>query len=152
MNLISHWNRFKNLPGGKWLFSKALGFWIPYTGTMGARVVEFESGHAKLELPYCRRVRNHLDSVHAVALMNLAELTSGLAMVGGLPPHLRGILVQFRIEYLKKARGPLHAEVRCSIPTEAATVTREVPVEIQNAENDTVCRAVATWQIGPKRK
>ncbi len=152
MNLIATWNRLKMLPGGKRLFSFLLGKKIPYSGSMRAEIMEFAPGYARIELPYRRRVQNHLDSVHAVALMNLAELTSGLAMIGGLPNGLRGILVGFRIEYLKKARGRLHAEVRCVIPTTLEKVQKEVEVEIKNQQNDIVCRAHATWLISPTNK
>ena len=149
MNILSIWNRLHALPGGKWLFSRILGKKIPYSGSMHALVEELEVGHAKVSLSDKRRVRNHLRSIHAVALMNLCELTSGLAMVAGLPPTLRGILVGFRIEYLKKARGKITGEARCVIPTKVERSEQTVVVELKNIDGDTVCRGHATWLIGP---
>ncbi|MBY0369165.1 DUF4442 domain-containing protein [bacterium] len=149
MNLPKLWNQLSSFPGGKKLFSRLAGWMIPYTGTMGADIEEFSPGYARISLRDRRRVRNHLRSIHAVALMNLAELTSGIASVGGLPPGMRGILVGFRIEYLKKARGRITATARFNEPLSKESKPYEVAVEIKNTNNDTVCRAFATWLIGP---
>jgi acyl-coenzyme A thioesterase PaaI-like protein len=149
MDLKKLWNRLSPLPGGKWIFSKALGKAIPYSGSISPLVLHLASGHVKVLLRDKPRVRNHLDSVHAVALMNLAELSTGLALVGSLPEYLRGILTGFRIEYLKKARGLLTAEARCTVPTEKEKKEHVVTVDILNESGDTVCRAYATWLVSP---
>jgi uncharacterized protein (TIGR00369 family) len=121
---------------------------VPYTGALGARVEELEPGYARLTLRDRRGVRNHLGSVHAVALANLAEVTSGLAMLTSLPENARGIVVHIGVEYLKKARGTLTAECRCGAPSgieETVTVTADV----MNASGEVVARAEVRWLIRP---
>jgi hypothetical protein len=37
-SLRENWQRFSNKPGGKWLFSRIIGFTVPYPGSIGAKV------------------------------------------------------------------------------------------------------------------
>jgi acyl-coenzyme A thioesterase PaaI-like protein len=149
--LRKHWQQLQRLPGGKCLFSWLLGRFVPYTGTLGACIEVLEPGHSVIRLSDRRKVRNHLRSVHAMALANLGEMASGLALMNGLPENARGILAGFNIEYLKKARGELLAECRCEVP--ATNSEREVDVlcEIRNTDGDIVTVVRAQWLIGPEK-
>lgn len=149
--LRSAWARLSPLPGGKTVFSVVLGRVVPYTGTIGARVEELRPGYALVRLRDRRAVRNHLRSIHAIALANLAEAASGLAMMFSLPDSARGILTGFSIEYLKKARGTLMAECAIAIPDVSVQAEHEIEVGIRDAAGDVVARARARWLIGPKK-
>lgn len=145
------WQRLSPLPGGKWMFSKLVGFAIPYTGSMQPRVVSLEPGHAIVNLHDRRRVRNHLKSIHAIALANLAEFTTGMATLSGMPRGSRAILTGLKIEYHKKARGTLKAECKSEPPTTADEHSLEVEARIYDADGDCVATGLATWLIGPER-
>ncbi len=143
------WDRLSPLPGGRWIFSRALGLMIPYSGSLGARVLTFAPGHVVVELRERRAVRNHLTSVHAMALANAGELATGLAMVGGLPPTARGILTALEIDFHKKARGRLLIESRCEVPEVTTDHDFMAEATITDSAGDTVSTVRATWRLGP---
>lgn len=74
------WHRLEKMPGGKAVFSRLIGLAAPYTSTIGAVVTELSSGHSKVVMKDKRSVRNHLSSVHAIALVNLADLAGNVAL------------------------------------------------------------------------
>ena len=148
-HLRRYWRVTSRLPGGKWLFSRALGRYVPYSGSIGADIRELEPGYCQATLHDRRRVRNHLLSIHAMALANLGELVTGLALMNSLPDNTRGILTGFSIDYVKKARGRLLAECRCATPADNAEHTVAVDGEITYSTADVVATVQARWLIGP---
>jgi acyl-coenzyme A thioesterase PaaI-like protein len=144
------WDRLSPLPGGRRLFSRLLGRMAPYTGTISPRVEELRPGYARVSMRDRRRVRNHLRSVHAIALMNLAEVSSGLALLYGLPADARAILTGLSIEYSKKARGTLTAEAALEVPSTIERREYEFRSVIRDDEGDVVATATARWLVGPR--
>ena len=122
---------------------------VPYTRSIRCTVVQFEPGYAEVLLHDRWRVRNHLRSVHAIALANLGELATGLSLIGGLSPRLRAILTGLDVRYTKKARGPLLAEARCTVPEIVSEVDHAVEATIRDSDGDTVATVTAHWLLSP---
>jgi acyl-coenzyme A thioesterase PaaI-like protein len=145
--LLAGWRRLGRVPGGAWLFSRAVGRSAPYTGTLGAVVTALEPGRAEVRLRDRRRVRNHLRSVHAIALANLGELASGLAATTAMPRGVRGIPTRITIDYRKKARGTLVATGTAALPPVTGPLTVEVRAEIRDAADDIVADVRVEWRL-----
>lgn len=141
------WTRTSAWPLGNRVFSRLLGRVAPYTGTMGATVLELRDGHCRAELRDRKGVRNHLSCLHAVALMNLGELTTGLAVMHGVDGRGRGIVKRLGMEYLKKARGTITATCDVELPTTPGTHDLTVRGELKDAAGEVVARVEATWKL-----
>ena len=142
------WDRAGGLPGGKRLFSRAIGVMAPYSGSIGAQVEELARGHARVSMADRRAVRQHLGSVHAVALVNLAELCGNLAVAYSLPDGMRFIVAGLSIEYVKKARGRITASCDLELPALGDKVELAVPVTMADPRGDVVARATLRTLVG----
>ena len=98
-----------------------------------------------------RAIRNHLSSVHAIALANLGELAGNLALACALPDDGRFIVTKLAIEYKKKARGRITAECRCEPPTSTERREYELTVTLRDASGADVASVVLTTLVGSKR-
>jgi acyl-coenzyme A thioesterase PaaI-like protein len=145
------WRRLAPYPGGRWLFSKVFSFAIPYSGSVRPRIRALEPGHAEVEISDRRSNRNHLGSVHAIALMNLAEITSGIAMMAGLPPTVRGIVTNLSMTYHKKARGTIRAVAHVAVPTVSDDRDFDVMAECFDREGTLVATGTVRWRLAPVR-
>ena len=143
----SLWTRTSTWPLGNRVFSRLLGRVAPYTGTVGATVLELSDGHCRAELRDRKAVRNHLCSLHAVALMNLGELTTGLAVMHAVDGRGRGIVTRLAMEYLKKARGTITATCDVELPSEPGSHDLTVQGELRDEAGDVVARVEATWKL-----
>lgn len=143
------WDRLAKLPGGKRLFSKMVGIAAPYTGSIGAVVEELEVGRARVSLADRRAVRQHLGSVHAIALCNLAELCGNLAVAYSLPDGMRFIVSGLAIDYVKKARGTITAETAVDVGQGSERREIEVAVVMRDPSGDEVARARLRTLVGP---
>jgi acyl-coenzyme A thioesterase PaaI-like protein len=145
------WDRLAPLPAGRWLFSRVvIPLVVPYSGTIRPLVRELAPGHAVVSLRDTRRVRNHVGSVHAIAIANLAELASGLAMALALPPEVRGIPVKLDVEYIRKARGTLTCVGRAVAPSRVVEASDALAhAEVTDASGTLVARLSATWRLAP---
>lgn len=149
--LLALWGRLSRWPGGRWLFARLLGRAVPYTGSIGARIEALAPGSATVTLRDRRAVRNHLGSIHAIALANLAEVASGLAMLAALEPGVRGIVTRIEISYLKKARGTLTATGSAAPGKVTESVESLAHATIFDAAGGVVAEATVSWRLDVSR-
>ena len=148
--LLRAWTRLAPLPFGRLLFSWLVGRMAPYTGTVGGRYLVVRPGFVQVELRDRRRVRNHLASVHAIALVNLAEMTSGVALLTALPAGVRGIVTGLSITYHKKARGRLLCETTAEAPVGiSGPIDHDVVATITDGARDVVATCTVHWRLSP---
>lgn len=145
--ISSLWAKTSRLPLGNRVFSRLIGRVAPYTGSISPLVLELADGRCRVQLKDRAAVRNHLRSIHAIALMNLGEVATGLAVMHAVDGRGRGIVTGLRMEYLKKARGTITATCDLAIPMEPGTHDLEVSGELTDEQGDVVARAFATWRI-----
>jgi acyl-coenzyme A thioesterase PaaI-like protein len=144
------WDLLSGVPGGKVVFSRLVGRLAPYTGTIHATVTVLRAGYAEVQMHDRRAVRNHLNSIHAVALANLAELAGNVALAYSLPDDARFIVSGMQIEYTKKARGTITAVGEPPVPRTSARAQYDVPVTLRDATGEEVARVVLHSLVGPK--
>jgi len=151
--LLELHRRMVRWPAGRWLFSRAVCFKAPYFAGIAPRIEALEPGRCEATLRHRRRVTNHLGTVHAIALCNLAELAAGLMTDASLPAPMRWIPKGMTVEYLKKAVGTMRAVATPAQPMVESAQGYDLPVDVVVADpaGDAVFRArIAMW-VSPQR-
>lgn len=90
-------------------FSQMITQVAPYFGTINATMQSLRPGHAEATMPFRREVTNHIGTVHAIAMCNMAELVGGTMTDASIPAGARWIPKAMSVEYLAKAKTDLRA-------------------------------------------
>lgn len=150
---LALYRRMQRWPAGNWLFTRAICFKAPYFASISPRIEKLEPDHCEVTLRHRRKVTNHLGTVHAIALCNMAELAGGMVTEVSLPDSMRWIPKGMTVEYVKKAIGTMRAVATPSIPIVEANEGYALPVEVvvTDPKDETVFRAAITMWLSPKR-
>ena len=151
-SVLELYRRITRWPAGHWLFARAVCWQAPYFASIAPRIDVLEPGRCEATIRHRRKVGNHLGTVHAIALCNLAELSGGLVTDATIPPSMRWIPRGMQVEYLKKAVGTMHAVATPDIPAVAADAGYDLPVSVvvSDPRGEPVFRArIAMW-VSPK--
>jgi acyl-coenzyme A thioesterase PaaI-like protein len=146
------WRRCEGLPFGKAIFSSIICFKAPYFGSIRPRFEEFRPGYARVSMRKRRAVTNHIGTVHAIAMCNLAELAAGTMTEISIPPSMRWLPKGMAVDYLKKAESDVEAHASVAAIDEGPGRDVPVTVEVKDRAGDVVCRAVITMWVSPRRK
>ena len=99
-----------------------------------------------------RAVTNHIGTVHAIAMCNLAELAAGTMTEATIPPAMRWLPKGMAVEYLRKAESDVEAHARVGRIAEGPGRDVPVTVEVKDRAGEIVCRAVITMWVSPRRR
>jgi hypothetical protein len=144
-----------------YVFSGIISFYAPYTASVSPIVKRLDRTSCTVSIQDRPWLRNPFSSVHAIALSNIGELASGLAMVTTLQyhPHLRGIPIQISTEYYHKARGiviavsSIASAIECIDSIESPTLIK-LSTDIYDSSSDdlVLARTSVVWSVSKKDK
>ena len=142
IDVLGAFGVLERLPLGRTAFSLAARAAAPYFLTIPAKVEVVEPGRAEVRMSFTPWVRNHLGTVHAIAMCNLAELAMGMAVEASVPSTHRWIPSGMDVEYRRKARTALRAVATVDLPSPLGDRTHiAVPVMITDADGEIVTSA-----------
>jgi acyl-coenzyme A thioesterase PaaI-like protein len=145
------WRRLAPLPGGKWLFSRIVCTRAPYFASIRPRFVELRPGRSEVRIRKHRSVLNHLGTVHAIAMCNMAELAAGTVTDVTIPGTHRWIPKGMTVHYLQKATTDLRAVAELEfLPALGDSAEIPVTVEVFDANGEAVLRAVIRMWLSRK--
>lgn len=141
------WQAFSSKPGGKWLFSRLICFKAPYFNSIRPSFVALRPECCEVKIKKRRSVQNHIGTVHAIAMCNMAELSGGMMTEVTIPHTHRWIPKGMTVEYLKKANTDLRATATpISTPDWSQPGEYKVGVEVQDTQDEVVFRAeISMW-------
>ncbi len=150
--ILRLWRRLSTKPGGKWVFTRGVCLKAPYFSTIKPAFEELEPEYARVTIRKRRAVQNHIGTVHAIAMCNMAELAGGLMTEVTVPTTHRWIPKGMTVEYLAKAESDLTA---VATPARDLDLSRNsdylVNIAVTDQANEVVFRAVITMWISAKR-
>ena len=151
--VLNLWKKLSTSPFRRWLFSRIVCFRAPYFGSIAPLFVTLRPGEAVLQMRKRRRVQNHIGTVHAIAMCNLAELAAGTMMEVSLPNSHRWIPKNMTVEYLNKAATGVRATATLSpMPSFGADAEEiRVPVLLQDHHGETVMAASIGMWVSPRK-
>ena len=88
---------------GDRLFSFAFSQVAPYFWSIRPRFTVIEPNHAEVVIPKRRGVKNHIGTVHAIALCNGLEAAMGVLAEASIPKNKRWIPKGMEVSYTAKA-------------------------------------------------
>lgn len=152
-SVLALYRRITRWPAGHWIFSRLVCLKAPYFATIAPRFVALEPGYCEVRIRDRRRVHNHLGSVHAIALCNLAELSAGVMTDATIPADMRWIPKGMSVDYLKQVAGELRGIATPVAAARSAADGHEWPVDVQvlDAAGEVVFRARIMMWVSPRR-
>jgi acyl-coenzyme A thioesterase PaaI-like protein len=133
-------------------FSQKICEIAPYFATIDPQFVDLRPGYAEVTMPNTAKVHNHLGTVHAIAMCNLAEIAAGLMADVSIPESCRWIPIGMSVRYLAKAKTALRGIADGRAIDWENPGDKDIVVHITDALGLEVCSAIITVKVGLKQQ
>ena len=136
--ILDLWRKTSALPLGSRVFSLAFSQKAPYFASIRPIFTVIEPDRAELVIRNRRRVRNHIGTVHAIALCNGLEAAMGALAEATIPRGRRWIPKGMEVAYTAKASS----DITCIAETDPAQWTAplgegyDLPVRVRGVRVD----------------
>ena len=150
--VLKLWKVLGNSSVGRWLLSKIVCFKAPYFSSIKPVFDAIRPGLVELHFKKRRSVLNHINTVHAIAMCNAAELAGGTCLDVSLDSDFRWIPVGMEVKYLKMAKTDLRAV--CKVDDYHWNEAQDVvmPVGVFDTDGQEVFHADITMRISAKKR
>ena len=152
VDIKTFYDSLQSLPAGAGarIFETFAKIYVPHAARMGFRIERLSASSITTTMPDRRGNRNHLASLHAMALAHQGEFTCGVLLLYAVAPGgYRTILRKYSMEYLAKARGTITGRATCKLP-KGSLDKKDVTVkaELVDRHGVVVARATTVWRVG----
>lgn len=136
---------------GNKLFTQKVCEIAPYFSTIEPQFTMLKPGYSEVTMPNTTKVHNHLGTVHAIAMCNLAEIAAGIMTDVSISEDCRWIPVGMDVRYVAKATTDLKGVADGSNIDWSQTGDVDVPVSITDNNGTEVCKAIVKVKVSHKK-
>ncbi|MDQ6715802.1 MAG: DUF4442 domain-containing protein [Actinomycetota bacterium] len=140
MDTLALYRRLTAYPLGGRVFSIAFAHQAPYFASVRPQFTQLGPNHVELTIRNRRRVRNHIGTVHAIALCNGLEAAMGALAEASIPSDRRWIPKGMDVAYTAKASTDMTCIAETD-PQQWAGADPDVPVRVRAVRTDGVVAA-----------
>ncbi len=148
-DLLTLWQRANRLPGGRHVFSRGVTWRAPYFATIRPFFESVTRERCVVHMAKRRAVQNHIGTVHAIAICNLAEAAAGVLAEVSVPRTHRWIPKGMQVAYVAKATTDIRATAVARTPRPVFTDGMAYPivVDLEDTHGTTVVSAVISMWV-----
>jgi len=148
---LNLWGKLGGNPIGRTLFSKAVCFKAPYFASIHPYFHRLEPGLVEVHVKKRRSVTNHINTVHAIAMCNAAELAAGTCLDISLDARYRWIPVGMEVKYQKMAKTNLRAVCEIANYQNLQEGDHVLPVSVLDTQGVEVFNAQIKMKVSARK-
>ncbi len=147
INRLPVWLRRKLLSG-------ILGAAVPYAGTTRIQILKLDAKSSTIQVTNHRRTRNHIGTVHVVAMVMVAESATGFIVGMNAPDDRMVLLKKMTIDCKRRCEGTITAKAELTDEqvalirnTQKGDTIVKVTVSDETCHEPIQCEMIWAWTL-----